>query len=63
MSEYSDGNYLLVLDKKGKVYYKDQLSFIGDTHLAISMFIRHSTNVDLNIKLKKRISKGECYVT
>jgi len=59
MSEYADGDYLLVLEKKGRVYYKDQLSFIGDAHLAISMFIRHSTNVEMNIKLKKRISKGE----
>ena len=58
MSEYADGDYLLVLEKKGRVYYKDQLSFIGDTHLAISMFIRHSTNVEMNVKLKKRINTG-----
>jgi hypothetical protein len=59
MSEYADGDYLLVLEKKGRVYYKDQLSFVGDPHLAISMFIRHSTNVEMNVKLKKMISKGE----
>ena len=58
MSEYADGDYLLVIDKKGKVYHKDQLAFIGDSHLAISIFIKHSENVDLNIKLKKRISTG-----
>ena len=58
MSEYADGDYLLVIDKKGKVYHKDQLAFIGDSHLAISIFIKHSENVDLNIKLKKRISIG-----
>jgi|TARA_R110000824_G_scaffold133804_4_gene296657 hypothetical protein len=58
MSEYADGDYLLVLEKRGKVYYKDQLSFVGDPHLAISMFIRHSTNVEMNVKLKKRINTG-----
>lgn len=59
MSEYESGDYRLELDKKGRVYYKDMLSFIGDTHLAISMFVRNSTDVDLNIKLKKRIDTGE----
>jgi hypothetical protein len=58
MSEYADGDYLLVIDKKGRLYYKEQLSFFGDSHLAISLFIKHSKNVDLNIKLKKRISTG-----
>jgi hypothetical protein len=58
MSEYADGDYLLVIDKKGKLYYKGQLSFFGDSHLAISIFIKHSENIDLNIKLKKRISTG-----
>ena len=58
MSEYADGDYLLVIDKKGKLYYKEQLSFLGDSHLAISLFIKHSENVDLNIKLKKRINTG-----
>ena len=58
MSEYSDGDYLLVIDKKGKLYYKEQLSFLGDSHVAISIFIKHSENIDLNIKLKKRISIG-----
>ena len=58
MSEYADGDYLLALEKRGKVYYKDQLSFVGDPHLAISMFIRHSTNVEMNVKLKKRINTG-----
>jgi hypothetical protein len=58
MSEYADGDYLLVIDKKGKLYYKEQLSFLGDSHVAISIFIKHSKNIDLNIKLKKRISIG-----
>ena len=58
MSEYSDGDYLLVIEKKGKLYHKDQLAFLGDSHLAISIFIKHSKNIDLNIKLKKRISTG-----
>ena len=58
MSEYSDGDYKLILEKKGRVYYKDHLAFLGDTHLAISIFIKHSENIDLNIKLKKRISIG-----
>ena len=31
------------------------LAFVGDTHIAISMFLRNSTNVDINLKLKKRI--------
>ena len=55
MSVYEDGDYRLELDKKGKVYYKDMLAFVGDTHIAISMFLRNSTNVDINLKLKKRI--------
>jgi len=58
MSIYQDGNYKLELNKKGRVYYKDQLSFIGDVHLAIAMFIRHCQNIDINIKLKKRITSG-----
>ena len=58
MSEYADGDYLLVIEKKGKLYHKGQLSFFGDSHLAISIFIKHSENIDLNIKLKKRISTG-----
>jgi len=35
------------------------LAFIGDTHLAISMFIRNSTDININLKLKKRLIKGE----
>ena len=57
MSVYASGDYRLELDKKGKVYHKEMLAFIGDTHLAISMFIRNST--DINLKLKKRLIKGE----
>ena len=55
---YEDGDYKIELDRKGKVYHKDQLAFIGDTHLAISMFLRHSKNIEANIKLKRRIRKG-----
>ena len=55
MSVYEDGDYRLDLDKKGKVYFKDMLAFVGDTHIAISMFLRNSTNVGINLKLKKRI--------
>ena len=59
MSRYTDGDYTLILEKKGKLYHGGQLAFFGDTHLAIAMFVRHSTNVKMNIKLKKRISTGE----
>ena len=59
MSVYEDKDYRIELDRKGKVYYKDILLFMGDTHIAISIFIRNSLNADLNVKLKKRISKGE----
>jgi len=59
MSIYEDRDLRLELNKKGRVYYKDILLFIGDTHIAISIFIRNSLNADLNVKLKKRISKGE----
>jgi hypothetical protein len=45
------------LDRKGRVYYKDTLLFMGDTHIAISIFIKNSLNADLNVKLKKRIGK------
>lgn len=58
MSIYEDNGFRLELDKKGRLYYKDILLFFGDTHLAISMFIKNSLNADLNVKLKKRINKG-----
>jgi hypothetical protein len=58
MSVFEDGDYRLELDKRGKVYYKNKLAFVGDTHIAISMFLRNSTNVSINLKLKKRIGKG-----
>ena len=59
MSVYASGDYRLELDKKGKVYHKEMLAFVGDTHLAISMFIRNSTDININLKLKKRLIKGE----
>ena len=59
MSVYEDKDYRIELDRKGRVYYKDILLFMGDTHIAISIFIKNSLNADLNVKLKKRISKGE----
>jgi len=55
---YEDGDYKIELERKGKVYHKDQLAFVGDTHLAISMFLRHSKNIEANLKLKRRIRKG-----
>ena len=58
MSVYEDKDYRIELDKKGRVYYKNILLFMGDTHIAISIFIRNSLNADLNVKLKKRIGKG-----
>ena len=58
MTVYEDGDYRLELNRKGKVYHKEKLCFIGDTHLAISMFIRHSTNIKINMKLKRRIKEG-----
>jgi hypothetical protein len=58
MSIYEDREFRLELDRKGKLYYRDMLLFFGDTHLAISMFIRNSLDADLNVKLKKRINKG-----
>ena len=58
MSIYEDNGFKLKLDRKGRLYYKDILLFFGDTHLAISMFIKNSLNADLNVKLKKRINKG-----
>ena len=58
MSVYESGDYRLELDKKGRVYYKEMLAFFGDTHLAISMFIKNSTDVNINLKLRKRINIG-----
>ena len=58
MTVYEDGDYRIELDKKGRVYHKNQLYFVGDTHLAISMFIRHSTDIKINMKLKRRIKEG-----
>lgn len=57
MSIYEDRDYRMELDRKGRVYYKDTLLFMGDTHIAISIFIKNSLNADLNVKLKKRIGK------
>lgn len=57
MSIYEDRDYRVELDRKGRVYYKDILLFMGDTHIAISIFIKNSLNADLNVKLKKRIRK------
>ena len=54
MSVYRSGDYRLELDKQGRLYYKEMLAFFGDTHLAISMFIRNSTDIDLNLKLKEK---------
>ena len=59
MTVYEDGDYRLELDRKGKVYHKEQLYFIGDTHLAISMFVKHSTNMKINTKLKRRIKEND----
>jgi hypothetical protein len=58
MSVYTSGDYRLELDKQGRVYHKEMLAFFGDTHLAISMFIKNSTDIDLNLKLRKRINIG-----
>jgi len=56
---YESKDYKIeLLDRKGKVYYKNKLGFIGDTRIAISMFLRHSTDTDINLKLKRRIRKG-----
>ena len=55
VSVYVDGNYRLELTTRGRVYYKTQLSFIGDLHLAIAMFVRHCENIDINMKLKRRL--------
>jgi hypothetical protein len=58
MSVYKDGDYRIELDRRGRVYYKDILLFMGDTHIAMSIFVRNSLNADLNVKLKKRMGKG-----
>jgi len=58
MSVYEDGDYRIELDRRGRVYYKDILLFMGDTHIAMSIFVRNSLNADLNVKLKKRMGKG-----
>jgi len=57
MSIYEDNEFRLELDRKGRLYYKNVLLFFGDTHIAMSMFIKNSLNADLNVKLKKRIGK------
>jgi len=54
---YKDGNVILNIGKKGSVYFKDKLLFIGDTHKAIKLFIGHSNNNDLNFKLAERLFK------
>ncbi len=56
MTVYEDGKFRIELDRRGRVYHKNQLLFIGDTHIAISMFLRNSSNLEANLKLKRRMS-------
>ena len=50
MSEYADGDYLLVLEKRGKVYYKDQLSFTSLMFISsCDMVAARTANVHVTI--------------
>lgn len=56
---YKSGDYKIELqDRKGRVYHKSHLGFIGDSHIAISIFLKHSKDTEINSKLKRRINKG-----
>jgi hypothetical protein len=54
---YRNKDLVLALDKKAIVYHKNNLLFIGDIQIGMRLFISNSDDLDLNIKLKKRLSK------
>lgn len=53
---YKNNDLTLHLDKKSMVYLGERLLFIGNKTTAIKFFISNSSDGDLNIKLRKRIS-------
>tara|TARA_R110001606_G_scaffold337983_1_gene486058 strand:- start:1308 stop:1502 length:195 start_codon:yes stop_codon:yes gene_type:complete len=54
---YKNKDYILALGKKALVYHKNHLLFMGDIQTGMKLFISNSDDKDLNIKLKKRLSK------
>lgn len=55
---YTDKDLVLKLGKRGIVYYKDKLLFMGDTRKAMKLFISHSNNQEINKKLLKIITES-----
>ena len=54
---YRNKDLVLALGKKALVYHKNHLLFIGDIQTGMKIFISNSDDLDLNIKLKKRLAK------
>ena len=45
---YEDEDLILKLGKKGLVYHKNQLLFMGDIKKAMKLFVSHSNNQKIN---------------
>ena len=54
---YKNKDLVLALGKKAIVYHKNNLLFIGDIQIGMKLFISNSDDIDLNIKLEKRLTK------
>mgnify|MGYP000524605268 FL=1 len=54
---YEDKDLILKLGKKGLVYHKNQLLFMGDIKKAMKLFVSHSNNHKVNKILIDRLSK------
>jgi hypothetical protein len=54
---YEDKDLILKLGKKGLVYHKNQLLFMGDIKKAMQLFVSHSNNHKVNKILIDRLSK------
>jgi len=54
---YKNKDLVLSLGKKAMVYHKNKLLFIGDIQVGMKLFISNSDDIDLNIKLEKRLTK------
>ena len=54
---YEDEDLIFKLGKKGLVYHKNQLLFMGDIKKAMKLFVSHSNNQKINKILIDRLSK------
>ena len=54
---YKNKDLVLSLGKKAMVYRKNKLLFMGDIQVGMRFFISNSDDIDLNMKLEKRLTK------